>query len=102
MFQAKVIVQKTMNVLTIVSKVVLAGLVAGEKAEVLKFDDFALGLQKDTAYKLSNALIALPTSGYNGIKLPCLHGSNLNISASDYVNINVSCVPLRPNATITY
>ncbi|KAI0233653.1 hypothetical protein LSAT2_016128 [Lamellibrachia satsuma] len=86
---AKVIVQKTMNVLTIVSKVVLAGLVAGEKAEVLKFDDFALGLQKDTAYHLSNALIALPTSGYNGIKLPTLYCSSLNISASDYVNINV-------------
>ncbi|KAI0233658.1 hypothetical protein LSAT2_016133 [Lamellibrachia satsuma] len=86
---AKGIVEKTMNIINIVSKVALAGLVAGEKAKVLKFDYFSLGLQKDTAYHLSNALIALPASGYNGIKLPTLYGYSLNMSASDCANVIV-------------
>ena len=91
-----------MNIINIVSKVALAGLVAGEKEKVLKFDDFSLGLQKDNAYHLSNALIALPASGYNGIKLPTLYGSSLNMSASDCANVIVSCIPPRPTAPITY
>lgn len=87
--QAKSIINKTMNVINLVSQLVLNGQVPGEKEIVIETGGFALGLQKDTAYHLSNAFIALPLSGHRVIKLPTLHGSGLTSGAADNLCVKV-------------
>ena len=62
----------------------------GESETVLKSNSFALGVQKDMAYDLGNKNIVLPLSGYTGIKIPTLHGSNSACAKSDELTIKVS------------
>ena len=80
-----------MNIVKLVAEVVLHGVIPGEREAFLKEGGFALGLQKDTAYHLSNKLIALPLSGELGIRLPTLYGPGTNLSAEDILCVTVRC-----------
>jgi len=80
-----------MNVVKLVAEVVLHSLIPGERETFLEEGGFALGLQKDTAYHLSNKLIALPMSGELEIRLPTLYGSGMNLSAADILCVTVRC-----------